>query len=621
MRRRSVVVALFLMADLALAGYQDDIGSGRLQAELSAAMPTGAGVSVGHVEAQTSWVDHDNNSATAELPVYLPDRSDPHLVDDVITDASDIQDYYGLSQSSGHATSVARRFYGTSSIAFDIDSVNAHWVSAWLEYGVLNYGWGDPRSTADRISNHSWIGSSSDMEFIAELLRRIDWLIDADEHLQVVGLKNSASTNSPLFSSAFNVISVGKSDGANGRGSPAVDSVYVAGRTGIDLVVSLTTSSAATPVAAAAAALLIETGHANPSLSTDPVEASTSNRAGATIYNAERSEVIKAALMAGADRYTRNSGGAANLADYRGAAENRSSNGLDIRYGAGQLNLYNSYYIIAAGEQNSTEDGGSEIGTRGFDYDPAFGGLGSNSVATYDFSTATSPVILTASLVWNISIDEGWSPFVFTGDAHLHDLDVNLYDVTEGMSLVLTSSSTNESTENLYAPLAPWREYRLQVVPKAGQPPFNWDYALAWQLELDQDGDVIGDYLDNCPMIANSDQADLDEDGMGDVCDPDIDGDGVENPLDAFAYDDTEWLDTDGDGIGNNADTDDDNDSLPDDQDPNPLVPEPDDTIDADVPFLPTWGLALFAGLLAAASRLSRKHRFRHRVWRPHVSA
>ncbi|MBW1879724.1 MAG: thrombospondin type 3 repeat-containing protein [Deltaproteobacteria bacterium] len=43
----------------------------------------------------------------------------------------------------------------------------------------------------------------------------------------------------------------------------------------------------------------------------------------------------------------------------------------------------------------------------------------------------------------------------------------------------------------------------------------------------DDDGDGEPDATDNCPFQANADQSDLDEDGIGDECDSDVDGDGV----------------------------------------------------------------------------------------------
>ena len=48
----------------------------------------------------------------------------------------------------------------------------------------------------------------------------------------------------------------------------------------------------------------------------------------------------------------------------------------------------------------------------------------------------------------------------------------------------------------------------------------------------DTDSDAIKDSVDNCPLIANPDQNDLDNDGIGDLCDTDIDGDGTDNILD-----------------------------------------------------------------------------------------
>ena len=45
----------------------------------------------------------------------------------------------------------------------------------------------------------------------------------------------------------------------------------------------------------------------------------------------------------------------------------------------------------------------------------------------------------------------------------------------------------------------------------------------------DDDFDNIANDVDNCPAVANNDQSDIDDDGLGDVCDPDADGDGTTN--------------------------------------------------------------------------------------------
>ena len=74
---------------------------------------------------------------------------------------------------------------------------------------------------------------------------------------------------------------------------------------------------------------------------------------------------------------------------------------------------------------------------------------------------------------------------------------------------------------------------------------------------------------------------DLDNDGIEDKYDHDIDGDGVLNLNDAFPLDSTETLDTDGDGIGNNTDTDDDGDGIDDDTEIN-LGLNPLDASDSD---------------------------------------
>jgi aminopeptidase N len=55
----------------------------------------------------------------------------------------------------------------------------------------------------------------------------------------------------------------------------------------------------------------------------------------------------------------------------------------------------------------------------------------------------------------------------------------------------------------------------------------------------DSDADGVPDTADNCVSVANPAQQDLDLDGLGDACDPDIDGDGRDNALDCAPMDPT----------------------------------------------------------------------------------
>lgn len=113
----------------------------------------------------------------------------------------------------------------------------------------------------------------------------------------------------------------------------------------------------------------------------------------------------------------------------------------------------------------------------------------------------------------------------------------------------------------------------------------------------DIDGDTIENRADNCPDISNLDQLDQDNDGAGDRCDPDVDGDGIANFFDRDTPRGTGTAgdingdgisneedadvdgdgtvnihdsDVDGDGIPNAQDTDDDNDGQLDQQDHTP---------------------------------------------------
>jgi predicted extracellular nuclease len=119
-------------------------------------------------------------------------------------------------------------------------------------------------------------------------------------------------------------------------------------------------------------------------------------------------------------------------------------------------------------------------------------------------------------------------------------------------------------------------------------------------LILDTDNDGVPDATDNCPNVANPDQADFDNDGAGDACDSDDDNDGDPDATDCAPFNaavhhgavevcdgidnncdgqvDEGFPDNDNDGQADCVDPDDDNDGVADGVDNCPFVANADQT-------------------------------------------
>lgn len=428
------------------AGAVDDpYGIKRLRQENGAQVLDGRGVVVAQVEPPSRVAGDDKKSARRS---NLPDKSSPqfdgvrfhNVPDDAIW-------------GSGHATMTARRFYGRKgSIAPGIADVHVFTANEFLA-AIAKAA---PMPPA-RVWSHSWIGGGTGDD--SGLLRALDRRSYREDWVVVAGLANR-NANSALLSSAFNILSVGRSDGGHPRGAAPVDNIYSSLRARPHLVAPMTTTSEAVPIVSAAAALLIQAAGQLPADAQDGARAMT----------------VRAALMAGAERnFDRGQSAAARAQpDYRADSSVRTDNGLDTRFGAGQVHAYNSVRIVQGGQTDSIEDDRDAVNIErdGFDVDMAFGGRhGSNRRARYIFSPKADAT-LTVALVW---------PVQRVGATNVVDLNLRLYDATDKLAAIAASNGRRDTGEHLVVQLDAGRRYEL-VVQVAREQSVEARYALAWRL-------------------------------------------------------------------------------------------------------------------------------------------
>ena len=313
----------------------------------------------------------------------------------------------------------------------------------------------------------------------------MDYAASRDEFLPIAGLYNSdfgtqanPSDIADTYGSIYNGITVGVSDGTHRYGTTTYDG---AGRVKPEIVApgripglssTLQYTSFATPMVTSAAAFLID-GAGNNDAAKHPT-------------------TLKAILLAGADKSPFTSW------------DQTTTRPIDDIYGAGQVDIYESYFIQQAGQQavNST------ITEQGWNL-TTLARRGSND---YNISVPVGFKLrnLSALVTWNRTVRSNFSSSLLAN-----------------ISLTLTDSSTtiqfsNSSVDNIEHI---WRDssnpllagsYTLTVAHPANS---TVEYALAWRSELYQDYTDWATTSFTATPINERDASD------------DPDGDGIENLL------------------------------------------------------------------------------------------
>jgi hypothetical protein len=425
-------VLAVIIAAPAGAGYKDDIGYTALAGKLGAATPDGTGVTASQVEAPDS------------SGRYRPDETASQFAGKTFNFISG-----STTSASSHATTVGTYFYGNNDIAGGINTIDS-WVTSDFLDDHLHVGWSSAPSSSNirDVQNHSWVGNYGTETANQEAIRRFDYSIQQNNYVACVGVMNGASSTQQyaLLAHSYNAIAVGRSDGNHYYGDTNFD---VSGRMKPDMVAPGNYTSYATPMVAASAAMLLDKARHTSGLG-----------------NADNSVVVKALLMAGATK-----------AEFGTDWDRTHDRPLDDRYGAGELNIYNSYNMLAAGEQNAASQ--SDVEAIGWDYGETSGDPATKSHYFFDIDTAAEGKEFSAMLVWNRIISDsspgkGWFP----GNADVANLDLQLFNAT-GYTLGLQidiSDSEIDNVEHIFQTDLGVGRYVLAITSDTG----STDYGIAW---------------------------------------------------------------------------------------------------------------------------------------------
>lgn len=432
---------LFLLLAVGLGGlgspalaqqWKTDIDWTKLFSEVGGLLENGAGLAV----------------AMAEAPInanfdFMPDSTWVEFIGKSITNGSN-----GNNTPSGHATVMAQTFFGNSvSIAPGVTNITVYEANDWVNNRLGFASGADPVAQPFRVHNNSWIGTGLTSAQTTNISRRVDFVATQNQMTIVGGTNNGAANPLPdILAHSYNAIIVGMTNGAHAAGSTTT---YGNPRIRPDIVAPIGSTSEATAIVSSAATLL-------------------HHKAGGGL--AGRIDTMRAVILAGATKQE------------FPTWDRTTTRPMDERYGAGELNVYNSYRIIEGGQfAGSVSEPGSSVGLRGWDYRPS---ITAGSQQYYDFTVANGFQLneLSIALTWNMQItDTNASPLVFAPSELLGNLNLDFYDSTGVFlgNLLDSSLATGGNVEHLYFSSLAAGRYTLRVTSDTTR-----DYAIAWRSSL-----------------------------------------------------------------------------------------------------------------------------------------
>jgi hypothetical protein len=422
-------------------------------------LPDGFDIRVGQVE------------GTADGNNYGPNQGNPDF-----SDKTFIAESAGDPGVSGHATSVGLDYYGnTISVAPGITTIHLFDAFGWITDDYLRTQVGPSAiqpffpPSGLKIFNNSWVADLTPNSADNDCIRRADFVVSRDNVLIVNGVNNVGGTNDPLMSHMYNGIAVGVESGGHVSDETA-NGVDGPGRLKPEIVAPGNATSFATPIVSACGALLVDVARSEP-LDDNP--------------NAERTEILKAVLLAGAshrESWTNNP-------ETSGPNRGVTSQPIDTVFGADTVNINTSHMILTGEETNApgSPPSSANIGHAGWD----LATLAPSGGATYyRFSIAKPADEVSIIATWHRKLNSNFSA------SSVANINLELFRVGKGgrlQSLVgdaglphfddgnIVSNSSIDNVEHLFIRGLEPGEYTLRVQRVDGLAAFpGWDVGVAW---------------------------------------------------------------------------------------------------------------------------------------------